>query len=104
MSATDWLLRRTATESPPIGYFGTSFGATAALQAAAMLGTKIGAVVLASGRPDRAPDAIGKILVPTLFIVAGRDHLTLEFNNEAYETIRAEKKAGYHSGSHALVS
>lgn len=91
-SATEWLLRQSETELLRIGYFGTGIGAAAALQAAATLGAKIGAVVSASGRPDLAPDAVGRIFVPTLFIVAGRDHLTLEFNKEAFEAIRAERR------------
>ena len=52
--ATAWVRRQDATKSLPIGYFGASTGAAAALVAAACLGQAIGAIVSRGGRPDMA--------------------------------------------------
>lgn len=67
----------------PVGLFGASTGAAAALTAAAQLGTRIGAVVSRGGRPDLAGAALEKVRAPTLLIVGGSDHEVLELNRRA---------------------
>jgi putative phosphoribosyl transferase len=57
----------------PVGYFGASTGAAAALCAAAALGEGIAAVVSRGGRPDLAGDALRRVLSPTLLIVGERE-------------------------------
>ena len=75
-----------------IGYFGASTGAAAALQAAATLGSAIGAVVSRGGRPDLAWSALEQVRAPTLLIVGGLDDVVVELNQRAYERLRAEKE------------
>ena len=67
----------------PVGLFGASTGAAAALTAAAQLGNAIGAVVSRGGRPDLAGAALEKVRAPTLLIVGGDDHEVLELNRRA---------------------
>ena len=80
------------TKSLALGYFGASTGAAAALQAAASLGARIGAVVSRGGRPDLAWPALRRVEAPTLLIVGGLDDVVIELNQRAYEELRAEKQ------------
>jgi putative phosphoribosyl transferase len=66
----------------PLGYFGASTGAAAALTAAAELGARVGAVVSRGGRPDLAPN-LGAVRAPTLLIVGGLDDQVLALNRLA---------------------
>lgn len=79
---TDWVLG-TETGRLPIGYFGASTGAAAALVAAAMRPQVIRAVVSRGGRPDLAMPVLDRVRAPTLLIVGGRDTLVLELNRQA---------------------
>lgn len=90
--ATRWLQKKYAFEKYNIGYFGASTGAAAAIKAAADLGNTIGAVVSRGGRPDLAKEALQLIQSPTLLIVGGNDDVVIQFNKEAYEQVKAEKK------------
>jgi len=90
--ATEWLRRNPKTASLPIGYFGASTGAAAALRAAAELGTEIGAVVCRGGRVDLVGPVLGEVRAPTLLIVGERDHPVLELNREAYQRLKGEKR------------
>jgi putative phosphoribosyl transferase len=72
----------------PVGYFGASTGAAAALWAAAELGPRIGAVVSRGGRPDLAASHLGHVRAPTLLIVGGRDDVVLQLNREAQAKLR----------------
>jgi putative phosphoribosyl transferase len=91
-AATEWLARQTAAAGLPIGYFGASTGAAAALVAAASLGPRIGAIVSRGGRPDLAGQvALGRVLAPTLLIVGGEDHEVIELNRRAFGFLRCEK-------------
>jgi putative phosphoribosyl transferase len=74
--------------SLPIGYFGASTGAAAALHAAATLRGRIAAVVSRGGRPDLAGEALSKVEAPTLLIVGGDDTAVLELNRAAQEELR----------------
>jgi len=76
----------------PIGYFGASTGAAAALAAAADRPDKVRAIVSRGGRPDLAGASLSRIRAPTLFIVGGADYSVLRLNREAMLRIRAEKK------------
>src|SRR5215831_3264626 len=74
LEATDWLQRESATSKLPLGYFGASTGAGAALVAAAERAGSIRAVVSRGGRPDLAGSALERVQAPTLLIVGGNDH------------------------------
>jgi putative phosphoribosyl transferase len=81
-------LTRQLTERPrlrtlPVGYFGASTGAAAALRAAATLGAEIAAVVSRGGRPDLAGEDLARVVAPTLLIVGEHDREVLELNRRA---------------------
>lgn len=93
LSATLWLQENRSSHNLPLGYFGASTGAAAALQAAALLGREIGAVVSRGGRPDMAGGHdLQKVECPTLLLVGGRDDVVIELNREAYAQLRCEKQ------------
>jgi pimeloyl-ACP methyl ester carboxylesterase len=75
-------------EELPVGYFGASTGAAAALRAAASLRERIAAVVSRGGRPDLAGEALGQVEAPTLLIVGGDDDVVLDLNRRAQEELR----------------
>ncbi|MFI9048742.1 phosphoribosyltransferase family protein [Streptomyces sp. NPDC053427] len=87
--ATHWLHGRLPI---PIGYFGASTGAAAALRAAAVTEVDIGAVVSRGGRPDLAGPHLGDVRAPTLLIVGGSDTLVLDLNRQALEELRCENQ------------
>jgi len=89
--ATQWLMEQAEAKTLDIGYFGASTGAAAALNAAATLGSSIGAVVSRGGRPDLAMDALGQVQSPTLLIVGGLDAVVIDLNRHAYEKLKTEK-------------
>jgi putative phosphoribosyl transferase len=88
-SATTWL-----DESPaaglPIGYFGASTGAAAALRAAGAPDATVGAVVSRGGRPDLAGERLSTVRAPTLLVVGGRDEVVLDLNRQAARALRCE--------------
>ena len=75
----------------PLGLFGASTGAAAALVAAAELGTRVGAVVSRGGRPDLADIALARVTAPTLLIVGGLDYGVIELNQQAFARLTAPK-------------
>jgi putative phosphoribosyl transferase len=89
--AVAWLGREPVAAGYPIGLFGASTGAAAALVAAATLGGRIGAVVSRGGRPDLAGDFLDQICVPTLLIVGGIDSGVIGLNEEALARLRGPK-------------
>jgi putative phosphoribosyl transferase len=91
IGAIDWL-GRDRKVSLPIGLFGASTGAAAALVAAADRADIVGAVVSRGGRPDLAGAALGRVLAPTLLIVGGDDPQVLELNKRTLELLRAPVK------------
>lgn len=90
--ATERVRSEREGEGEPIGYFGASTGAAAALVAAARLGDVVAAIVSRGGRPDLAGPALREVTAPALLIVGGADEVVLELNREAYEELTAEKE------------
>lgn len=80
--ATDWLRSRDDIGHLPVGYFGASTGAAAALVAAS-LRDDIAAIVSRGGRPDLAWEALPLVEAPTLLIVGGADVEVLGLNERA---------------------
>jgi dienelactone hydrolase len=90
--ATDWLTQCPSTQHLPIGYFGASTGAAAALVAAAERPDGVGAVVSRGGRPDLAGPALAHVEAPTLLIVGGNDHPVIDLNRTALAKLHCEKQ------------
>jgi pimeloyl-ACP methyl ester carboxylesterase len=90
--ATDWLTQAADTRHLPIGYFGASTGAAAALVAAAERPEVVHAVVSRGGRPDLAGAALARVRAPTLLIVGGNDVQVIELNRAALALLRSEKQ------------
>jgi putative phosphoribosyl transferase len=87
--ATDWARRRDDLRNLPVGYFGASTGAAAALIAAAERPGVARAVVSRGGRPDLAGRALPKVSAPTLLIVGGHDEPVIDMNREAMARMTA---------------
>lgn len=84
VEAVNWLVSEDAELAKlPVGLFGASTGAAAALVAAARLPARIAAVVSRGGRPDLAGEALALVRAPTLLIVGGADFGVIELNEEA---------------------
>jgi len=81
--AVHWARREEALARLPVAAFGASTGAAAALKAAADPAGGVGAVVSRGGRPDLAGAALGRVTVPVLLIVGGRDTEVLALNKAA---------------------
>jgi putative phosphoribosyl transferase len=92
MGAANWLATETQTRSLPLGYFGASTGAAAALVAAARQTGLIRAVVSRGGRPDLAGKALPNVNAPTLLIVGGDDDPVIELNKIALRRLRCPKE------------
>jgi dienelactone hydrolase len=92
VQATSWITSDSETASLPVGYFGASTGAAAALLAAAQLPETARAVVSRGGRPDLAGAALSKVQAPTLLIVGGEDVPVIELNQRAWNELRCEKQ------------
>ena len=91
-TATLGLREEGPVASLPIGYFGASTGAAAALVAAASLGDEVGAVVSRGGRPDLAIPVLDRVTAPTLLIVGGNDVPVIAMNEEAQRHLRCENE------------
>ena len=92
IAVTAWLRTRPDTKRLPVGYFGASTGAGAALWAAADPDAKVAAVVSRGGRPDLAAPRLGQVRTPTLLIVGGRDAAVIELNRFAQGQLRCENR------------
>jgi dienelactone hydrolase len=88
----DWLGSQPGLARLPLGLFGASTGAAAALVAAAERPRAIAAVVSRGGRPDLAGDRLPEVRAPTLLIVGGKDHIVLEMNREAAAALTADQQ------------
>jgi putative phosphoribosyl transferase len=83
VDAISWLAHQELTRELPVGLFGASTGAGAALVAAARRPDQIQAVVSRGGRPDLAGDALAAVHAPTLLIVGGNDQEVIDLNRTA---------------------
>lgn len=83
----DWLSVNDETRDLPIGLFGASTGAAAALVAAAQRPAAVRAVVSRGGRPDLAGSALPQVTAPTLLIVGDHDHPVVELNHAAAQQL-----------------
>lgn len=83
IGAIDWVGRQPELNGLPIGLFGASTGAAAAIAAAAARPDPVGAVVSRGGRPDLAPEALPLVGSPTLFLVGAQDVEVLQLNRQA---------------------
>lgn len=92
VAAIDWATAQLDTSSRPIGLFGASTGAAAALVAASERSSVVAAVVSRGGRPDLAGSVLPSVRAPTLLLVGGEDYGVIELNQQAYATLRCEKQ------------
>jgi len=91
--ASRWLAASPRTRGLPLGLFGASTGAAAALQLAAQMPSCVAAVVSRGGRPDLAgAGALHAVRAPVLLIVGGRDDVVIELNQAAYRELRCERR------------
>lgn len=91
--AVDWLATREETAALPVGLFGASTGAAAALRAAAERPDRVHGVVSRGGRPDLAgTEALSLVKAPTLLIVGGADPEVLQLNQEAADRLSAPNR------------
>jgi len=88
----DWLGRNERTREMPIGLFGASTGAAAALVAAAHRPAAVGAVVSRGGRPDLASDSLPDVKAAVLLIVGGFDRAVIDLNRDAASRMRCEHR------------
>jgi len=92
VAITDWVLRHPPTRGLPVGYFGASTGAAAALVAAVERAATVGAIVSRGGRPDLAGSALEHVRAPCLLIVGGRDAPVLDLNRRALAHLHVEQR------------
>jgi len=90
VGVTDWVAERQTSVPGPLGYFGASTGAAAALVGATKRPKLVQAVVCRGGRPDLADAALPKVSVPTLLIVGEFDQEVLDLNRRASKVISGE--------------
>jgi putative phosphoribosyl transferase len=97
--AVRWLRDRPDTAGLPVGLFGASTGAAAALWAAADPELSIGAVVSRGGRPDLAGDRLPQVTSPTLLVVGSADPVVLDLNREALARLRCPRRLAVVEGA-----
>jgi putative phosphoribosyl transferase len=102
LAAVDWLAANQRTTGLPVGLFGASTGAGAALLAAAERPQAAAAVVSRGGRPDLAGAVLGRVQTPTLLLVGALDPQVLELNRAALGRLRAEASLEVVSGASHL--
>ena len=90
LAATEWVTTQPEADGLPIGYFGASTGAAAALKASAR--APVRALVCRGGRPDLAATELHLVTAPTLLIVGGRDPAVHELNRQALRRLTCTKR------------
>jgi dienelactone hydrolase len=90
LAAVDWIAHQPSMKHLPIGLFGASTGAAAALIAAAKRPDVVRSVVSRGGRPDLAGEALKKVKAPTMLIVGGYDDAVLVLNEQAKKEMTGE--------------
>jgi putative phosphoribosyl transferase len=101
VQAIDWAATDPGTAGLPLGIFGVSAGAQAAVVAAACRPT-VGAIVLRGGRPDLAGNALVYVGAPTLMLVGDKDRQLLARNVSAMNAMRCETSLAIVSGAGPL--
>ena len=104
VAATQWIIKEQKMQNIPIGFFGASTGAAAALKATPFLEAHIKAIVSRGGRPDLAADVLSKIKVPTLLIVGGNDGVVIDLNRDAFAKLSGIKELKIIEGATHLFS
>jgi len=89
---TGWLRGQPAAAGVPVGFFGASTGAAAALWAAAAPREPVAAIVSRGGRPDLAGARLPSVRAPTLLIVGGADEVVLDLNRQAQQLLACENR------------
>lgn len=89
---TAWTRARLSTRELPLGYFGASTGAAAAVVAGAAENCPVKAIVSLGGRPALAGTALGYVRAPTLLLVGGNDIDVVDLNDEALHAMRCLRK------------
>jgi putative phosphoribosyl transferase len=92
VSAIDWARAHPHTSPLPVGLFGASTGAAAALIAAGQRHEAVRGVVSRGGRPDLAEESLELVVAPTLLIVGGHDDAVIELNRKAFARLKAPKE------------
>lgn len=87
LDATAWLADQAGFADVPVGWFGASTGAGAALWAAPEAGAGVRAIVSRGGRPDLAGERLADVHVPTLLVVGGADSDVLALNRDAQHAL-----------------
>ncbi len=95
----DWLADQERLGALPLGLFGASTGAAAALNAAAQRPRRVAAVVSRGGRPDLAPAALPLVRCPVLLVVGGRDHSVLDLNRQAAARLTSPREVHVVAGA-----
>ena len=90
--AVEWVSDSPIVPELPVGLFGASTGAAAALKASALLGKTVTAVVSRGGRPDLAGNALSQVRAPSLFIVGGNDPEVERLNRKAMDKMQGERQ------------
>ncbi len=98
-SAAVWASRHPELQHLPIGYFGASTGAGAALVAATFAGPQIAAVVSRGGRPDLAGASLPLVRAPTLLLVGSHDEPVIALNRQAFAALAAPKELAIVEGA-----
>ncbi len=88
----DWAAQDAEIGHLPLGLFGASTGAAAALIAAARRPTGVAAIVSRGGRPDLAGDALEQVRAPTLLIVGGYDTPVIDLNRDILPRLHCPKQ------------
>ena len=92
VGVTKWVAQQASTRNLPVGYFGASTGAAAALVAAAQVPDLIAVVVSRGGRPDLAAEALGKVRASVLLLVGGLDEKVVGLNRQALGRLQCQNK------------
>jgi putative phosphoribosyl transferase len=92
IKVTELALEQSSLQYLPVGYFGASTGAAAALQAAALVQSGVKAVVSRGGRPDLAKQALPEVTAATLLIAGSLDPDVIELNMQAFAMMKCKKE------------
>jgi dienelactone hydrolase len=92
IAVLDWVAGQDQLQGLPVGLFGASTGAAAALVAAAERPSQVSAVVSRGGRPDLAAGSLLSVRAPTLLIVGGNDVEVLQLNRFALAKLTSEAR------------